>query len=1288
MRFSENGPDIPDRLLWERDEGNVIFMCGAGVSAHRAKLPDFFELASKVMKQLQVPDKNRARRIFNISQKDKLKGLVSVDKIFGELEREYPISDIERAVEKSIDYPNDVDIESHRIICDLSTVPEKGLRLITTNFDDLFSQVRGEEYREWICSDLPDINQIGEFTGLVYLHGKKRSSMVSQGGKFVLSTRSFGEAYLADGWASEFLKNVLKKFTVVFVGYSAEDPPMQYLLEALAQTKSFDAYAFQHGNKEDAEEKWKHKGVTSICFKDYDRLWETLKLWSDRANDFKAWASSILDVAQPGPYNLGSWQRSQVKHLIEHPVGAKFIAAQDNPISPRWLFTLDPKFRYATPIRSFELESDSDSDFPDPFDLLCFEDDEVPPYLSSDDPYSPRVIPENAWDAFEKSSYDQRSGSMRNRDEGNDNQTADSVSGSYFNGGSDLPHRLISLSQWILNVSRYPITIRWAIHQQRIDPKLCKEILDKLGRSTTNSSSLIYMAWEEIFECWKDSSDDSELRLMNLRRIIDRDTWTHGRVLQYQDIMRPRLCPVMHHPSKEIHYCDTDPKILGDIVKFSVNYFDTDLAIDSNSDWVGELVRADRDNLDLSIRLEKQVMNYGNVFLPNILASDAVDPLSTTRLEGINAVAFRYLDRFKDLLNLDLDAARVEFSTWPSQDFHIYEKFLIWALNDELLLTPTMKGKVILGLSQEAFWGPYHRYDFCHALLSCWNELSPYYRSQIVKRITRGRNKGVDEDEVDYIEGRSEMSLNMISYLKLNGCKFDNAISKEISILRKTAKSWKAENAKYYDKPIWTYFGRVETITDHRVLDDISTEEIIDVADQDRGYSRKDDPLIEIDRFKGLCEAEPGRAFAALISKSRKGEYPDWAWRSFLSMSWEGDISSRYLSRTTATLCAASSENLLKMKGFIFNWFESISCKYGKKVLKLRDFLFFRLVDVIQANPSIDYYTIDERSIGQIDWTSKALNSSTGTLTRGLMGFSEFRSQQMKQQISSQWLKFASYLLSLKGNNGRFALVVLMRNLPLIHFRAPRWTRDHILRVLEREDSLTSDAYWEGLAHSIPWIANADLFLEIKKSLIKRISESEPLSEKVIRNFASIILYGWISEKYKGDALFSNSEFTEAMRSGSEFFRISVLVHMWSWTKDDSKAPKDLRIHKVEKFLLKVWPLNRRVISSLTNIYLLKLVFFDVSIFSKYYNTIVPRLGRSKRFDIFLRDLDDSADEIAKQFPVEMIDILYKIFPEVTPLFLPNVKKLKDMISTARSTKLEPNSDRKALELLRKVNSF
>ena len=63
MRFLADGPSIPDELLIARDEGRVVFFCGAGVSRARAGLSDFLELAQRVIDTLGVLTDSPARRI-------------------------------------------------------------------------------------------------------------------------------------------------------------------------------------------------------------------------------------------------------------------------------------------------------------------------------------------------------------------------------------------------------------------------------------------------------------------------------------------------------------------------------------------------------------------------------------------------------------------------------------------------------------------------------------------------------------------------------------------------------------------------------------------------------------------------------------------------------------------------------------------------------------------------------------------------------------------------------------------------------------------------------------------------------------------------------------------------------------------------------------------------------------------------------------------------------------------------------------------------------------------------
>lgn len=106
MRFEENGPNIPDELLLARDEGRVMFFCGAGVSRAKAGLPDFYGLADAVLNDLSVANDHATRKVLNeareISGRTGVSGLISADRIFSLLEREFVSCDIESAVAKAL----------------------------------------------------------------------------------------------------------------------------------------------------------------------------------------------------------------------------------------------------------------------------------------------------------------------------------------------------------------------------------------------------------------------------------------------------------------------------------------------------------------------------------------------------------------------------------------------------------------------------------------------------------------------------------------------------------------------------------------------------------------------------------------------------------------------------------------------------------------------------------------------------------------------------------------------------------------------------------------------------------------------------------------------------------------------------------------------------------------------------------------------------------------------------------------------------------------------------------
>src|SRR6202022_77486 len=64
--------------------------------------------------------------------------LISADRVFGLIERDFLSRDIYRAIAESLKPEGTPDLTAHRLLLDLARGPDGTIRLITTNFDLLF----------------------------------------------------------------------------------------------------------------------------------------------------------------------------------------------------------------------------------------------------------------------------------------------------------------------------------------------------------------------------------------------------------------------------------------------------------------------------------------------------------------------------------------------------------------------------------------------------------------------------------------------------------------------------------------------------------------------------------------------------------------------------------------------------------------------------------------------------------------------------------------------------------------------------------------------------------------------------------------------------------------------------------------------------------------------------------------------------------------------------------------------------------------------------------------------
>ena len=498
-----------------------------------------FGLADAVIRKLGVPANSPASKILReareIESRTGVSGLISVDRIFGLLEREFLLRDINAAVAEALQPAENVDLSAHKILLDLATTTEGKVRLVTTNFDRLFEDCC-DSLKVFQPSRLPNPLRHDEMDGIIHLHGYANKDYTgAEGDGFILSSSEFGRAYLSDGWATEFFREILGRYVVVFVGYTAEDPPVQYLLEALNKKEgSLDGvYAFQSGSTNDAVAKWLHKGVEAIPYAENEghrALWETLAEWAKRAKAPADWYKSVIDLAKKGPVQLQPHERGQVAHIVSTIEGVRKFSEGDEPPPAEWLCVFDPQRRYARPQRIGGFGEQGA--FVDPFDLYGMDIDIAPKQIDLDKPFEKRDVPLTAWDAFAANRLDRK------------NLRGDSFSairGHWATNIPRLPSRLAEIGIWIMKVADQPAAVWWAATQSGLHPEIRERIQRQLERSHIEAGSLTRQAWQYLFEAWEENRDNSLLDWYALKAVIDKDGWNSWAVRKFASINRPYL---------------------------------------------------------------------------------------------------------------------------------------------------------------------------------------------------------------------------------------------------------------------------------------------------------------------------------------------------------------------------------------------------------------------------------------------------------------------------------------------------------------------------------------------------------------------------------------------------------------------------------------------------------------------------------------------------------------------------------------------------------------------------
>jgi hypothetical protein len=302
---------IPERLLLAHARGRVLFIAGAGIS-RPSSLPDFRGLVLSVYGQLDMAVHAVISSIptgacnqwtvdhshLTPQQAAEVKRFISgdYDVVLGMLERRMDEksdgrSRVRQAVASVLRGPTIKPAPIHRALMRLS---DRGvaLAIVTTNFDLLLekaAKVAQSKIQTYALGGIPRPGHNDEFAGVLHIHGALDRNPV-RASDLVITDQDFGEFYLRRRVVPDFIYDAARLFNLVLVGYTANDPPMRYLLNAVAADGSrFDdlkeRFTFLPIGRADPVglEDWKGRGITPIPYdaaSEHSTLLATLEQWA------------------------------------------------------------------------------------------------------------------------------------------------------------------------------------------------------------------------------------------------------------------------------------------------------------------------------------------------------------------------------------------------------------------------------------------------------------------------------------------------------------------------------------------------------------------------------------------------------------------------------------------------------------------------------------------------------------------------------------------------------------------------------------------------------------------------------------------------------------------------------------------------------------------------------------------------------------------------------------------------------------------------------------------------
>lgn len=352
---------IPERLLLAHARGEVLFIAGAGISVS-AGLPNFQGLVRGVYSKVDakahavlchVPDSlPRTSPDFSVAaelldrQRAEIESFCKqdYDVVLGMLEdRIDGVPEAHGLVRKAVaEILRNDEIRPSGLHRALMLLSDRGTAtaIITTNFELLLERAAARKSarpQTYSLGSIPRPTRRPDFSGVFHIHGALDPDP-SRTSDLIVTDRDFGECYLRRRAIPDFIYDAARLYHLVLIGYSANDAPMRYLLNAVAAdgTRFHDlkerfAFVGQDTPDEVELESWRGRGITPIPYdarQAHAALARTIGTWASLSaiNGRRATADAAFRAIVRHPrHDVPDSSRDLAEHLLRRASPAEKV---------------------------------------------------------------------------------------------------------------------------------------------------------------------------------------------------------------------------------------------------------------------------------------------------------------------------------------------------------------------------------------------------------------------------------------------------------------------------------------------------------------------------------------------------------------------------------------------------------------------------------------------------------------------------------------------------------------------------------------------------------------------------------------------------------------------------------------------------------------------------------------------------------------------------------------------------------------------------------------------------